>query len=70
MVFGALVWTALTIIAGVQTTEYPLISGVVAIVAEGIPDWLELDSAGEIIAWSDGVFGALNKTYFGPFGLD
>jgi len=74
MAFGAFVWTALTIIAGVQTTEYPLISGVVAIVADGIQACrLELDSAGlrgEIIAWSDGVFGALNKTYFGPFGLD
>jgi len=40
----------------------------------GLPDCqLALDSAGlrgELIAWSDGVFQAWNKTYYGPFGSD
>ena len=74
MVSGVAVWVGLTIIAGVQTKNYPLISGVVAIIAPAQPDCrLQLNSAGlrgEIIAWSDGVFGALNTAYFGPFGMD
>lgn len=74
MVSGVVVWATLTIIAGVQTKDYPLISGIVAIIAPAQPDCkLQLDSAGlrgEIIAWSDSVFGALKTAYFGPFGMD
>jgi len=74
MVTGAIVWGVLTITAGVQTKDYPLVSGVVAIIAPGQPGCrIQLDSAGlrgEIIAWSDGVFSALTFAYFGPFGFD
>jgi hypothetical protein len=60
MVTGVLVWAVLTIASGVQTTHYPLVSEVIAIIAPAQPDCkMQLDSTGlrgEIIAWSDGVF--------------
>jgi hypothetical protein len=74
MVTGVFVWGFLTIASGVQTKDYPLVSGVVAVIGPAQPDCkMQLDSAGlrgEIIAWSDGVFSALRTAYFGPFGLD
>jgi len=64
----------LTIASGVQTKDYPLVSGVIAIIAPAQPDCkMQLDSAGlrgEIIAWSDGVFKAFGTAYYGPFGFD
>jgi hypothetical protein len=74
MVSGALVWSTLTIAAGIQTTKYPLVSGMVAIVSSSQQGCqLELDTAGlrgEIIAWADGLFAALGTWYYGPFGMD
>lgn len=74
MVTGVIVWGFLTIAAGVQTKDYPLVSGVVAVIAPAQPACrIQMDSAGlrgEIIAWSDGVLSAFGSVYFGPFGFD
>ena len=74
MAMGVVVWIALTFIAGTQTLSYPLLSRVpVAINSPPTADFqMFLDSAGlrvEIIAWSDGVFGAFKVAYFGPRGI-
>jgi hypothetical protein len=74
MAMGVVVWMAMTFIAGTQTLSYPLVSHVVAINSPPTADCqMFLDSAGlrgEIIAWSDGVFGAFKVAYFGPLGMD
>ena len=74
MAMGVVVWITMTFIAGTQTLSYPLVSHVVAINSPPTADCqMFLDSAGlrgEIIAWSDGVFGAFKVAYYGPLGIN
>jgi len=74
MISGVLVWSTLTIVSGIETTQYPLVSHVTAIVSPtGQMCRVLLEPAGlrgEVIAFFDGLLAAFNKWYFGPLGKE